>query len=341
MGIEASAPGKLVLLGEYAVLAGAPALVLAVDRRARVRLTSAPGDHWDIVSPTLGCAAQLRIDAHGVRWAAPPPPELAWLAAPFAQCPFLQGLAPCRVELDTDPFYFDHGSARVKLGLGSSAALTVALLGALHAHAGRPAPTLGACVLAHRALQGGRGSGIDVAAAFSGGFSCYQLAGAQAPRCDAQELPAGLHWRCVFSGRPASTGAMLARVAAWQAREPARCAQRMDDLATIARRGVDAVANHAGAAFLTSLHDYARMLARLGEDSGADIASPAHRALGALAAGCGVVYKSCGAGGGDVGVTFAVDDEPLREFSARAMHAGFPVVALAADPRGLAITVNA
>ncbi|PKL95245.1 MAG: ATP-binding protein, partial [Gammaproteobacteria bacterium HGW-Gammaproteobacteria-8] len=31
--ILADAPGKLLLLGEYAVLDGAPALVMAIDRR--------------------------------------------------------------------------------------------------------------------------------------------------------------------------------------------------------------------------------------------------------------------------------------------------------------------
>ena len=34
MRLEARAPGKLVVLGEYAVLQGAPALVLAIDRYA-------------------------------------------------------------------------------------------------------------------------------------------------------------------------------------------------------------------------------------------------------------------------------------------------------------------
>ncbi len=38
MKVIADAPGKLVLLGEYAVLEGAPGLVVAVDRRARVVL---------------------------------------------------------------------------------------------------------------------------------------------------------------------------------------------------------------------------------------------------------------------------------------------------------------
>ena len=41
--VTASAPGKLFLAGEYAVLAGAPALVAAVDRRAHVRAVLEPG----------------------------------------------------------------------------------------------------------------------------------------------------------------------------------------------------------------------------------------------------------------------------------------------------------
>ena len=38
MRIRASAPGKIVLSGEYAVLDGAPAICAAVDRRAAVTI---------------------------------------------------------------------------------------------------------------------------------------------------------------------------------------------------------------------------------------------------------------------------------------------------------------
>jgi mevalonate kinase len=43
--IEVSAPGKLVLFGEYAVLFRAPAAAAAVDRRAVVTLRPAGGRH--------------------------------------------------------------------------------------------------------------------------------------------------------------------------------------------------------------------------------------------------------------------------------------------------------
>jgi len=335
--IVASAPGKLVLLGEYAVLEGAPALVLAVDRRAQVTLTTIDGDAWHVVSPTLGLETRLRVAADGIAWIADPPPQLAWLASLFARLPWLQHLPACRVELASDHFHFDHAGARVKLGLGSSAALTVALLGALHALAGKPAPSLTECVDCHRTIQHGRGSGIDVAASLAGGLSRFQLDANQAPRIEPLALPNGLHWCCVFSGKPASTESMLATVAAWHERNPDGYGRRMHDLATISSRGVDAVAHSDAAAFLSSLHDYAQTLAGLGEASGADIASPAHRAIAAIARDCGCVYKSCGAGGGDVGITFAVDDVRLREFEARARRGGFPVIELETDPQGLTI----
>src|SRR5690606_18579533 len=45
-GLEhvARAPGKAVVLGEYAVLHGAPALVLAVDRHCTAAIRSVPGE---------------------------------------------------------------------------------------------------------------------------------------------------------------------------------------------------------------------------------------------------------------------------------------------------------
>jgi phosphomevalonate kinase len=337
--IVASAPGKLVLLGEYAVLDGAPALVLAVDRRARASLTPGAEDAWEIVSPTLDLQARLQLRDGNAIWIDKAPAELEWIATLLARLPRIDGVPACRVELDSDAFHLDHAGARTKLGLGSSAALTVALLGALHAHASLAPPTLAEAIEVHRAIQHGHGSGIDIAASLSGGLSHFRLEGDGA-RLAPMQLPDGLHWCCVYSGRPASTGAMLATVARWREREPTAFAQRIHELATISSRGIDAMTANDAAAFLSSLHDYADALACFGEAAGADIASSGHRAIAAIATDCGCVYKSCGAGGGDVGVTFAVEDVRLRAFAGRIAQAGYPVIGLAEDPKGLVVASN-
>ena len=337
--IVASAPGKLVLLGEYAVLEGAPALVLAVDRRVHVTLMPSGGDAWEIVSPTLDLQARLRLPGGKTAWVDTAPSELEWVATLLSRFPQIERTPACHVELDSDAFHLDHAGTRTKLGLGSSAALAVALLGALHVHANLVPPTLEEAIAAHRAIQHGHGSGIDIAASLSGGLSRFRLDGETA-HVEPMELPDGVRWCCVYSGRSASTSAMLATVAAWREREPTVFAQRTRELATISSRGIDAVATKDAAAFLSSFHDYADALARFGEAAGADIASREHRAIAAIAVDCGCVYKSCGAGGGDVGVTFAVEDVRLRAFAVRVAQAGYPVIDLAEDPKGLAVASN-
>ncbi len=341
MHIVASAPGKLVLLGEYAVLDGAPALVLAVDRRAKVTLTDGGSDTWEIVSPTLNLQARLRLRSDHAEWIGDASDDLKWIATLLTRTARIGHLQPCRIRLESGSFHFEHvrpgqAAVKAKLGLGSSAALTVALLGALHAQADLPPPTLDGVIDVHRAIQHGRGSGIDVAASLSGGLIRFELSDNVA-RVLPMALPGELRWCCVYTGHPASTPAMLATVTAWREHEPTAFAQRMHELATISSRGIDALTLHDAGAFLTSLHDYAQALACLGDSAGADIASREHRSLATLAAECGCVYKSCGAGGGDVGVTFALQDERLREFASRAEQSGFAVIEMEADPRGLAV----
>jgi len=98
----ASAPGKLILSGEYAVLDGGPALVLAINRRAIATRTKGPRGS----SPFLAAVADELAD-RGLRDAA----EIAMAIA-----------------VDSKAFYDSPraGLAPIKLGLGSSAAVTVA-----------------------------------------------------------------------------------------------------------------------------------------------------------------------------------------------------------------------
>ena len=63
MSIRARAPGKVVALGEYAVLEGAPALVLAVDRYAAA--TIAPSE--DAAEPSEDRCSPIRPSARSHR----------------------------------------------------------------------------------------------------------------------------------------------------------------------------------------------------------------------------------------------------------------------------------
>src|SRR3954465_8219320 len=94
----ASAPGKLILTGEYAVLDGAPALVIAVNRRVLAARRRAPRGS----SPFLVAVADEIARRHG------------------ADHPATR--AAMEITVDSSAFYLGDQ----KLGLGSSAAVTVA-----------------------------------------------------------------------------------------------------------------------------------------------------------------------------------------------------------------------
>ena len=340
MGIVASAPGKLVLTGEYAVLEGAPAIVLALDRRARVTLRDNAGAGYVIDAPDLGVHDALGyLDGqqhfHWNSVDAIATDRLA-LVASVLETMALDGALPgFHATLDTHTF-FSTASGHHKLGLGSSAALTVALAGAIHARAGRGAPSAGRLLAAHRRLQGGRGSGLDVAASLTGGAIGYRLRAGQ-PQITPVAWPTGLLFACAWSGKAASTGVFLRQLAAWREHVPARYTTLMRELARCAEAAAAAFADNLVSTLLEAITAYAAGLARLGAASGLDIVSAEHRVLAAIAAECGVVYKTCGAGGGDIGIALTVDAERLQAFRQRVAQAGLQTLDVQLEPHGLQV----
>lgn len=321
--LEASAPGKLVIAGEYAVLEGATAIAIAVDVRARARVGRASGasrlDVAEAGSWEFHCG-----DGRELRWDRPPGaharvPE-AVLAALARADRLPRRLPALRIELDTCEFHrVGPLGQRAKLGLGSSAAITVALAAALSRACDARLPTpalLDLCLDAHRALQGGAGSGIDVAAAVHGGV--VGLDAGLSPACFSRlDWPAGLHWLAVWSGQPASTPEMLQRFAAFRAAQPREFARQLARLSGLARVALDAWRERRVPAILAALEAYAEGLRSLDAASGLGIWTETHERIAVYAREAGVVYKTAGAGGGDFGLAFAPDLGNLRELQAR------------------------
>ncbi len=349
--ILASAPGKLVVLGEYAVLEGAPALAVAVTRRARVCLRSHGNGELRISAPALGIAnlgatlgADGRLcwlpgDSSAARLALV---EQVWAELAAVDCVPAAGQG-CELELDSSGFFSVAERSRSKLGLGSSAALTVALGGALASFAGRAAllEDRAAWLLrlrrAHRRWQGEAGSGVDLAASLYGGFIRYQR-----PTADATAVvsvrswpPAGVHYCFVWSGEAVSTADSLRRLAEWRRSRPAAYRARTRELCALAQQA-DARADGSAGEFIALVAEYGAALARFTAAARLHAESPAQRALAQLAARSGAAYKPCGAGG-DIGLLVAETAECLEMLQRGIIAAGLQPVALAIDPLGLQV----
>ena len=349
MNLRASAPGKLVLLGEYAVLEGAPALVMAADRRAVAELIETDGPHEVHAPEVHPTPVQFTLGADGVADWHDRDPAVATRLVLVSQV--LQGLAAhgllpaasFRLKLDSAAFFArlpDGDTA--KLGLGSSAAMTAVLASVVASFAGHGqrvadrAGWLATLLQIHRQFQGGRGSGVDVGAAVYGGVIRYQLADGK-PAARLVGWPSGLRRLWVWSGQSASTSRFLQTLDQWRAINRDAYRRHMQGLTDIAVAGVRAAESGDAPALRQQLATAADALHRLGEASKIPIFSTEHRRIAKVVEGAGGVYKPCGAGGGDLGLAVAGDDESCGRIRAALAASGHVVLDLGVDHAGLVL----
>jgi phosphomevalonate kinase len=322
----ARAPGKLVALGEYAVLDGAPAVVLAVDRYADVAIGS---------SPDGACTLTTRApDVVERRFAAGAESGAGLVDLVIA------AVEPIARSATIDSRAFFAGSA--KLGLGLSGAVLCAWAGAFGAFArneGRAAPELDVAQLIelHRQFQGGKGSGLDVAASYTGGAISFRLAGSGLPQIGSVQFPNNVGFAGIFAGRSASTPGLVEGYRTWGRDRPREAAALKRRLAASAEAGVEALQRGDAMAWLEAFADYGALLQELGEASGLDVVTAEHREIGAEARRHGVAYKISGAGGGDLGLACAADVQALEAFRKSIGDRGFRVINVSLAEHGLLV----
>ncbi|HVZ73574.1 MAG TPA: hypothetical protein VHJ20_14445 [Polyangia bacterium] len=306
-----TAPGKLVLLGEYAVLDGFPAIVAAVNRRASGQFVPGRSPESPLVEVTVRAAAE-------------------------ALGPNRAALPKGSVLVDTHAF----SQNGVKLGIGSSAATAVVAVGAVLEMAGLAVTDsvdliFDVASAAHRAAQGGLGSGADVAAAVYGGLLHYTrpTRGAAVVR----RLPplVGVEMVVFSTGIPSSTVDCLKVVTAFAAASPETHRQLLPPIAdAVSRFEAGLFARDPGEIFAAIGAAYAGM-DMLGQAAGVPIVTPLLAHAATLAHELGGAAKPSGAGGGDVGIAFLPDRDAAEEFRARARDLSLGILDLFIDPTGV------
>ncbi len=319
--IKASAPGKVIVAGEYAVLDGAPAICMAVNRRAHVSITASTENHHTVSAPGFSA------DLHCFALIADSTKEYPLLAAVWRE---LQIETPdfLNIVLDSSGFSeSDHG----KIGIGSSAALTVALTAALARLAGESRDIRRIAMAAHRRLQGGAGSGADIACSLAGGTIEYRMGESVSAELG---WPVGLYYTLLWSGVPADTGAQLDKLDSAAAQ--ASRAELSNSAEAVARPWKSSEPRHV----VNGLREYVAALRRFDVDHKLGIFDAGHAALADKAESSEVVYKSCGAGGGDLGIAISSKESELAAFVETARQHNFKVMDLAIDAIGIVVDGN-
>lgn len=316
-GILASAPGKLVLCGEYAVLDGAPAVCMAVNRRARAAVSDADGKWHRVSAPGYSSTeGRFLVDGETVGWLQGKDDYRLVDAVWRSIGPVDEG--PLSIALDATAFV-DAASGN-KIGIGSSAALTVALVAALT----RSGDVLESALRAHRLLQRGAGSGVDVACCVSGGLVEYRMQGAAVLSLG---WPAGLAYRVIWTGVPASTRVKLDKLG--------KSGRRTSRFALFDAAENMANAWRSAASVMGQFPAYIEALRKFSVDHDLGIFDAGHGQLVNEAAAAGLVYKPCGAGGGDVGILLGDSDEQLDDFMTGRQASGCQVLGCELEPHGV------
>lgn len=329
--VRVSAPGKLFLLGEYAVLDGAPALLAASEQR--VTATVSEAQSWSLTSHGIG-AGSIELGRNGTL-----PHDLdereslnLRLFDEVRRCVeenFGEADRAFDIIIDSSALH-DRGR---KLGLGSSAAVAVALTTALARIRGivlDPSELFTLAHSAHRASQGGSGSGGDIAACIYGGVILYTPDHVPA----AVSLPAGTRILAVSTGGGSSTADLIGEVENYRVRAPEQYRRDMAALRKLAASASGALDSTAGLMRLAD--EYFDALAALAEHSGAGIVTARHLEFRRLAARYDAVFKPGGAGGGDLGLVFA-KLESVDELESAFTEAGALVIFVPSDADGVRV----
>lgn len=306
-GVRVSAPGKLMIAGEYAVLEGAPALVAAINRR--IILGRPPSG-----VPTN----RAPVDALG--------PEIEQVFE-------LQGQPRGDLHIDRSALYREGR----KLGLGSSAA-GAAAAAALALYEARETITrervFELALRAHRAVAP-KGSGVDVLASSFGGLLLANPSALEHPmRLGPEKALGGISMSVIDTGKSARTSTFLEAIEAHRRASPRASREAFRRLCECMEAIEMAVLQPSPTEVMEGIAEYGARMEALGAITSLPIVEERLKGIAALARSFGGVSKPSGAGGGDIALALFRDAEAKQNFERRATERGFVPVALCIDPEG-------
>ncbi|EOT30539.1 phosphomevalonate kinase [Enterococcus saccharolyticus] len=329
--IEVSAPGKLYIAGEYAVVEpGHPAIIVAVDQFITVTIDSATKN---------GSIQSQQYSELPIRWTR----RNGELVLDHRENPFHYILAAIRL---TEKYALEQGTLLAfydlkvtseldnsngrKYGLGSSGAVTVATVKALNLFYDLNMDQLTQfkiAALAHLAVQG-NGSCGDIAASCYGGWLAFStfdhswvkekqktwsmshLLSSDWPQLSIKPLamPKNLRLLIGWTGSPASTSDLVDQVnqsTQNQSEKQEAYQQFLTNSKTCVEDLIDGFVDGNVTKIKQMISKNRQLLADLSCITGVRIETPALKQLCDLAEACGGAAKSSGAGGGDCGIVIA------------------------------------
>ena len=308
--MPSQAPGKIILTGEYAVLSGYPAVAISVNRYTKATVTSPTLQKSYFLQEVIASMA-IELGSH-------------------------HKAIECARSIQCDSSEFKQNNK--KLGLGSSAAVTVS---AIHEVLSKTHDSLDKNLVhriahhAHRNAQkrlGAAGSGVDIAVATFGGVLKATSSNSEKPCFISKTTwPSSLQLSFLFLNKSASTPSLVNKFLA---------AGSKTELSTekIGRSSVDffdSLQQNNPSKAIASFHQGYTALLEMENAASMSIVPPFFHSLVEKACSLGGAFKTTGAGGGDMAVAMFTSSENKRIFEKCAEEAGLSLLPLQQESLGV------
>ncbi len=352
-----SAPGKLMISGEWAVLEGSPCIVAAVNRRVHSIIESS--DSISITLDDFGVHANFSWDGNSL---------VATGSYDAEKFKFTKEAVETALrflnekDVSTKPFKMrtygeETNVAGKKVGFGSSASAVVAIIASLldfHRYGATKEEVYKLAAIAHYYAQGKAGSAFDVAASTYGGIIMYRRFDAAwlTSKMEAKESISGIvkekwpgflveelsipqmQFLIAWTGESASTTAMMKQMASFKQSSPERYNAIYGDIQRVVEKLVSAWKSNDGNAILDCIRKNKDLLHQLTQESGVTIETPQLRQLAQIAETAGAAGKLSGAGGGDCGFSISFDKSAANKIKSEWQKCGLHVVDAGIDEKG-------
>jgi phosphomevalonate kinase len=285
------APGKIPLVGEYAVLEEGTEVLAAIARHAKAQFIPRMADS---MSPLVSEVVKRTKAGLGEVSAALPAGAVL-------------------VNID------DLVGASHPGDFGTSAAIAVASIGAVFESLGlaienRKPEILDIAEAARQAARDGVGSGAELAAAAHGGLIGIIRKKDAVSQVEPLALPAGLHLALFSVDQSLPTHLVVEGVRQHARNEPADFVQAGDELREIAHRFVEETKAGSATGAVVAAGRYGHKLAELSAAASVPIMTDAFTRASDLARELGGIAKPVGVGGGDIGVALFATPEAASLF---------------------------
>ncbi len=370
--IKVSAPGKLFLSGEWAVLeVGNPGIVASVNKRVFVEIEEA--ERISVTIDDFGIRdLEGEFDGKELKWGR----ELSEKEREDTQ--FIKGAIETalkylgegaknkfRIRSWGEESQIEVGGEVKKVGFGSSAASVVATVAGILALNGEDISRREVkdriyklSAIAHYFVQGKVGSAFDVAASTYGGVFVYKrfdprwlmekLEAGESLRdvveqewpafgVEELEIPDGFQLSIGWTRESASTSAMVKQLNEWAKASPEDYKRLYDGIANLVRELIPAWKDKNKEKVLELLRKNEDFLRELGEKSGVNIETPELKSLSEIANRNGAAGKLSGAGGGDCGIAISFDSGIANKVKGEWKNSGLYIVDATIDYEGVKI----